>query len=294
MAVAETTEGIEQAPTQFAERVLDFVLEKEAALDCRIGLSMVDPANGLRAEYRGDELFHPASTMKVPVMIEVFRRADAGDWKMSDTVTVDPNFRSLLDNSPYVVDSGKYLATRIGQPETMLKLVEQMIVVSDNLATNMLIARCGSARITGTMRALGVEDGYVLRGVQDIPAFEAGLSNRLTPNGLTRLMEVIENGEAASPESTAEMRRILLAQEYNDMIPRFLPDGVRVGHKTGSITGHRHDTAIVYAPDGTYFVTILVAECPGAGDSETGDDPAKLAAAQIALRIHEERAMAAR
>lgn len=293
MAVSEIQESRTGAES-FSRAVLDFAFDKEAELSCRIGLSMSDPSNGLRVEHRGDELFHPASTMKVPVMVEVFRRAEAGDWSMDEPVVVDPNFRSFLDDSPYVVDSGKYLATRIGQTETMLSLVEQMIVVSDNLATNLLIRRCGPARITGTMRQLGIKDGFVLRGVQDIPAFEAGLSNRMTPNGLTRLMEAIENGEAAGPASTEEMKRILLDQHFNDMIPRYLPEGVRVGHKTGSIKGHRHDTAIVYAPDGSYFLTIMVAECDAAGEDEAGDDPAKKAAAEIARLIHEERAAALR
>ncbi len=271
------------------ERIAEYVADRERAMDCLIGVSFADPANGLSADYRADELFHAASTMKVPVMIEVFRRAEAGEWSLEDKVPVDPNFKSFLDNTPYVVDARGHMEEMLGQEETILKIAEQMIVVSDNLATNILITMCGAANITGTMRGLGVDRGYVLRCVQDIAAYRNGFSNRMTPGGLTRLMQAIENGEAADPASTAEMKRILLAQEYNDMIPRLLPDDVTVGHKTGSISGHRHDTAIVYSPDGTYYLTVMVAEYSGASEDDPNDDPAKQAVSDIALFVHETR-----
>ncbi len=279
-----------EAGSAAMQRIADYIAARERELNCLIGVSFTDPVNGLAVSHRGNELFHAASTMKVPVMIEVFRRAEAGEWAMSDRVVVDPNFKSFLDNTPYVVDARGHMETMIGKEETLLKITEQMIVVSDNLATNILITMCGAANITETMRKLGVEDGYVLRCVQDIPAFRNGFSNRMTPGGLTRMMEAIENGEVAGAASTGEMKRILLDQEYNDMIPRHLPDGIEVGHKTGSITGHRHDTAIVYSPDGTYFLTVMVAEYDGAGEDEPGDDGAKQAVADIALLVHETRA----
>jgi len=79
----------------------------------------------------------------------------------------------------------------------------------------------------------------------------------MTARDLNILNEAIDRNLAASPESCAEMQEILLAQHYNSMIPARLPDDVKVAHKTGSITAVQHDSAIVYAPFGTWYLTIL-------------------------------------
>jgi beta-lactamase class A len=96
-------------------------------------------------------------------------------------------------------------------------------------------------------------------------------------------MEAIDRDEAASPESCAEMRRILLGQRFRNLIPALLPEGTLVAHKTGSITGVRNDTGIVYAPFGTYYLTIM---SEGVEDS----DAAIAAIAGISKTIYDERA----
>lgn len=267
-APAQTPEEGEEAPASeptphpaaepLRTAVLDAVGAAEEELDIRIGLSLHDPRTGIKVEHNADTLFHPASTMKLAVMIEVFRQADQGHFALDDGIVVDPVCYSMLDGSEFICDTRAYLGERIGEEVPVRKLVEQMMVVSDNLATNLLIQLVSAQRITATMRELGAMDGFVIRGLQDIPAYEAGISNRFTPNDLTILLEAVQTGRAASPEGCSEMRQILRAQEYGDQIPALLPEGVQVGHKTGGITGHRHDTAIVYAPFGPYYLTILI------------------------------------
>jgi len=267
--------------SDFHSRLNSLIADRESDLGATIGVSLMVPYNSeADFEHNGDRLFHAASTMKIPVMVEAFKRAKDGQFKMTDMVVVNENYRSYLDDSPFVVDSDDYLAERIGQEVSILTLVEQMMVVSDNLATNQLISMMGASKITGTMRKLGANTGYVLRGVQDIPAYEAGLSNRLTPNDLTAMLDAIEKGEAGDDEGTEEMKRILLAQEYNDMIPLNLPDDVQVGHKTGSISGHRHDAATIYAPFGTYYLVVMTEDL---NDGDKG----KLAAAEISKFIYD-------
>ena len=212
----------------------------------------------LAVEYRGRERFHAASTIKVPVMIEVFRQAEQGRFALTDTLEVNPVFRSMEDGSSFEVHGCDYLSGRIGRRETILKLTEQMIVVSDDLATNLLITFCGAERITRTTQVeIGATQTTVLRCVEDLPAFRAGGMNWVTAHDLVTIFESIETGRAAGAESRAAMRRILLAQELNNMIPARLPKEVRVAHKTGAITGARHDAGIVYAPFGTYFLALL-------------------------------------
>lgn len=267
---------------KFGKAIVKEIQGVERERGVRIGLVYKDAASGAFIHHRANELFHAASTMKVPVMIEIFRRADAGELSMTDLVSVDPVFESMLDGSPYEADARKILSEKIGGKVSVMVLAEQMIVVSDNLATNLLITMATPQRITKTMRALGANDGYVVRCLMDIPAYDAGFSNRISAADLTILMEAIDKGKAASAESCGEMKRILLAQEYNDLIPAELPKDVRVAHKTGSITAINHDTAIVYAPDGAYYLTVLT-------DGFAESEEAAKAVAGFSRKIHEHR-----
>lgn len=267
----------------FETAVEKTVKDIESEHDCRIAVSFRDPRNGLSFQYKADELFHAASTMKVTVMIEVFRQSEEGKFSMDDTIKADPMFRSMLDDSEYETGAANWLKERVNEEVPIITLVEQMMVVSDNLATNLLITLVRPQRVTATMRELGATDGFVLRCLQDIPAYEADISNRITANDLTTLLELIETDQAASQESCAEMRRILLAQEYRTSIPGKLPEDVRVGNKTGNITATAHDTAVVYAPDGTYYLTVLTDGLP---DDVKGAD----LIADISRAIYDRRA----
>ncbi len=242
----------------FREAVLEAVQHWENELDARIGLYVRDERTGTEIGHNHNELFHAASTMKLPVMIEVFRQADRGWFDLDDRILVDPMCRSMLDGSLYECDSRGYVAEHLHQPVHVRKLAEEMMVVSDNLATNLLIELVTPQRITAAMRELGADDGFVIRGLQDTAAYRAGISNRITARDLVELLDAVENNRAASAESCAEMRQILRAQHYRSRLPALLPEGVQVGHKTGSISGHRHDAGTVYAPFGTYHVTILM------------------------------------
>lgn len=209
-----------------------------------------------------DVRMHAASTMKVPVMIQLYRDAAEGRLSLERTVEVDPVFHSIVDGSRYElpVDSAAEpgLYDRVGEPVTIRSLVEPMIVWSSNLATNLLVREADPERVTTTMRALGADSIVVLRGVQDIPAFEAGLSNTTTARDLGAIMAALATGEAAGTEATEEMLGILSRQEYRSKIPAGVPEGVRVANKTGSITEISHDAAVVL-PEGRppYVLVVL-------------------------------------
>jgi beta-lactamase class A len=133
-----------------------------------------------------------------------------------------------------------------------------MITRSSNLATNTLITVVGAQAANATARTLGARDIQVLRGVEDGKAFAAGQNNMTTARDLATLMTAIETGAAASRASTDSMRAVLLRQEFNGEIPAGLPPGTRVAHKTGQITGHLHDAAIVYPSGrGPYVLVVL-------------------------------------
>jgi len=252
-----------KATTSFPADLQARLVACEERHSCRIALALHDPlvpANSF--SWRAKEPFLAASTMKVPVMMEVFRLAEQGRLDLSHRVTIDPLFRSIADHSPFVVEGARELQPRVGGEATLLELVEQMIVLSDNLATNLLLARTGTAPVTALIRSLGVEDCHVLRHLMDENAARLGIANTVTAEGLNRLMEAIATGRAASPSSCREMIRILLAQQYRDMIPAGIPPSVPVANKTGWEDDMAHDTAIVFAPAGNYYLTILSDHLP--------------------------------
>jgi beta-lactamase class A len=232
-----------------------------------VAVSFRDLATGDSLDIDADDSFHAASTMKVPVMIELFRQAERGWLLLDQPILLVNQFASIVDGSPFSVDarddSDSLMYTRIGERVPVRELLERMIVRSSNLATNALIAIVGASRANETAHALGARNIRVLRGVEDQKAYDAGLSNTTTSRDLATLMVAIEQNRAASRASCDSMRAILLRQEFNGEIPAGLPPGTPVAHKTGQITAVLHDAAIVY-PRGRppYVLVVLTRQIP--------------------------------
>lgn len=206
--------------------------------------------------------FHAASTMKVPVMIQLFRDVDAGLLRLDDSLTVHTAFTSLVEGA-FVVskedDSDSTVYAFVGRNRSVRDLLELMITRSSNLATNILIERVGAPRAQASARALGAWSIQVLRGVEDGQAYRAGLNNTTTARDLGVLLLAIAQERAASRGACDSMLTILGRQEFNEGIPAGLPPGTRVAHKTGWIGEVvYHDAAIVYpAHAGPYVLTVL-------------------------------------
>jgi beta-lactamase class A len=207
--------------------------------------------------------FHAASTMKVPVMLELYREARAGELSLDARLPVRNEFKSIADGSAFSVspddDSEATLYKKVGSTETVRELLRLMITESSNLATNILIERVTPERVMRLMRRMGARDIKVLRGVEDGKAFERGMNNTTTARDLLILLRAVAEGRAVSPAASREMADVLAAQKFNEGIPAGLPAGLRVAHKTGSITKIEHDAAIVY-PTGRkpYVLVVLV------------------------------------
>jgi beta-lactamase class A len=232
---------------------------------------------------RADEPFHAASTMKVPVLIDLYDQVRRGRVRLDDTVPVKNDFTSLADGSHYTLDpnddSERDLYLAVGSTRTLTQLSGLMITVSSNLATNLLIERLGVDDIRASVQALGADGMQVRRGVEDTKAFEQGLNNTTTARGLFQLMQAIAQGRAVDPEASREMVAILERQTFNDAIPAGLPPGTRVAHKTGEITKVHHDAAIVFAP--RPFVLVILTR----GLAEEKDSAALMA--QISRQLYE-------
>jgi beta-lactamase class A len=209
-------------------------------------------------------VYHAASTMKTPVLIEVYRQAADGKFSLHDPIELKNEFKSIVDGSLYSLDSAddseKELYKHLGEQRTIDSLVYQMIIVSSNFATNLIIQKVGAENVTSYMRKLGARDIQVLRGVEDGKAFQKGLNNIVTAHDLLVIFEKIARGEAVSDAASKAMINVLLDQRFNEIIPALLPPNVRVAHKTGSITHVHHDSGIVLLPDGRKYVLVLLSK----------------------------------
>lgn len=210
------------------------------------------------------EVFHAASTMKTPVMIEVYDQVRENKFKLTDSILVKNEFKSIVDGSRYQMDtsddSAEEMYKNIGKWMTIKQLVYEMITVSSNLATNLLIEKIGASAIMAKMQEMGAKDIRVLRGVEDQKAFNKGWNNTVTAYDLAIIFEKLSRGLVVSPNACNEMIQILRDQKFNDIIPVYLPKEVKVAHKTGSITGVRHDSGIIYLPDGRIYILILLSK----------------------------------
>jgi beta-lactamase class A len=211
--------------------------------------------------------YHAASTMKTPVLVELFKQAEAGKFSMKDSLPVKNSFKSIVDSSEFTLDSAddsqRELYNQIGQKKTIAYLAYEMIIASSNLATNMMMELVKAENVMNTMKEIGANDIIVLRGVEDNKAFEKGLNNTTTALDQMVLYEKMARNELVSRKACKQMISILLDQKFNEIIPALLPGNVKVAHKTGSVTGIQHDAGIVFLPGGKKYVLVLLSQFDG-------------------------------
>lgn len=213
---------------------------------------------------RADRSYHAASTMKTPVMVEVFRQAGQGKFSLNDSLVLTNTFKSILDSSEFSLfrtdDSDTSIYDHIGEKRTIYSLMYDMIIVSSNMATNLIIDLVGARNVESLMQEQGLTGLHVLRGVEDKKAYRAGLSNTTEARDQLRLYEMIENHSLADSASSAAMINILLDQKFRDILPAQLPEEIKIAHKSGSIAGLAHDGGIIFLPDGRRYVLILLSD----------------------------------
>lgn len=242
------------------EEKLYTLIEKAGAKD--VGVAAYRLGSGEEILIRPDTPFHPASTIKICIMMEVFHQANLGLFSINGSLPIKNEFTSIADGSAYSLssadDSDKELYKFIGQSIPIRDLLRLMITVSSNLATNLLVTLVTPERTTEFMRELGGESLIVLRGVEDNKAFQLGLNNSATPRGFMKILLKLARREVVSPEDSNDMIAILGQQQFNQMIPAQLPASVKVAHKTGWTGDVYHDIGIVYPRGGSEFVLAIL------------------------------------
>ena len=245
-----------------------------------------------------DTRFPTASVIKLAVLVEAFQQISDGKLRSTDRVVLRESAKGGIG------DSGTLNELHDGIELTVQDLLNLMVVVSDNTATNLLVQRIGTAAANARMEAFGLRNTKIFRptfrdGHPDCcpeleHEFGLGMS---TPRESASLMEMIATGRAVSPSSSKQMFDILRRQQDTNMIPRRLPAnaGVIVANKTGTDEekqpdasgwkGHIHnDVAIVKTPRATWVLAIFTRR----GDSPywTAENDALVKGAAISEAVY--------
>ena len=228
-----------------------------------VAVALLDFDSGLRFSLAGDRWFHAASTIKVAVLLAVFRAVDEGRLRLDDSLHVRNRFISAADGFSFRLDSDSdalpELYQAIGRTVNISALAEGMIAASSNLATNLLLDLVGVEYARNVLREAQVSGVELRRGVEDHAAHERGIDNQVTADGLLTLLCAVR-GNFLSNESREHAIGILLAQRFKSMIPAGLPAHATVAHKTGEISTACHDMGIVYLPERQPYIAVILTE----------------------------------
>lgn len=234
----------------------------------RLGIAFYDSQTTLQWSYNADGSFHAASTIKLAVLLAVYGEIFRGKLTEDAPVHLRNRFLSIVDGHPFVLDLDHEpvpeLVKRVGRTMTVRELAYHMITRSSNFATNLLIDVVGIPRIQAALEELKIEGVITIRGVGDQAAFDAGLNNRVTANGLLKLLRLIAEGRAWSPQTCASMLEIMLDQKHRSGIPAGLPVDAHVAHKTGNISTVHHDAGIIYIGNRNPYYLVILTQFPSA------------------------------
>lgn len=236
-------------------------------------------------------LHYSASTMKLPVAIAMMRAVEDSRLALDQPVTVHEDFASAYEGERFAVhrddDDAPATWDHLGKQVPLRWLAEQMITLSSNLSTNLVLELTGVVAADRALAdALGDVDGersVLRRGIDDRPAQLHRISNLMGAGDFAAVLIAVGNDTAASPSSCAYLRDLLAANGWNDQIPAGLPSGVRVEHKNGWDVSIRHDAGIVRPADAEPFVLSVFTT------SELDDDAAQQWIADVAAVAWEHR-----
>ena len=238
------------------------IKQEHSLLD--LGISFYDAETTIQWSYNADQYFHAASTMKLAVLLGVFRQVDRGELSLEAPVHVRNRFTSIVNREPFMLDLGRDadpdVYGHLGKTLSVRELAYWMITKSSNLATNLLVDVVGINTVQLALDELDIDGVRVLRGVEDQRAFEAQLNNEVTANGLLKMLRLIADGKAYSQKACDDMLEIMLDQQYRSGIPAGLPKAARVAHKTGNISTVHHDAGIVYLEGRKPYVLVILTQ----------------------------------
>lgn len=196
--------------------------------------------------WNAEEDFPAASVIKVPIMLAVLRAAQLGLLSLDEKVCVELRH--------HVGGAGVLFELHDGVELTLNDLCRLMIVVSDNVASNMLLDRLPEGLLAGLFRELGMNSS--VQGRRFMEQARPGHDNRTSARDMALCLAALQRGEVLDRAHTAQALAILRRQQFREKIPQMLPPELPVAHKTGELDGVRHDVAIVELPE-PYVLCLL-------------------------------------
>ncbi|HEV8383645.1 MAG TPA: serine hydrolase [Candidatus Acidoferrales bacterium] len=220
-----------------------------AEFDGVMGIAVKDLGTGETFFANADTVFPQASSIKIPILLELFRQAQAGTLKLDERVDLK---KSMMAQGSGVLlrfgDGGSALSLR--------DLAVLMIVLSDNTATNILIDRVGLQNVNENLRRIGLTQTKLQRIMLDIDAQRASRENLSTPREMVMLLEMLDGGKTLDPKNTQAALEILKYPK-NTALRRSLPASVALASKPGGISGVACESGIVYLPGKPYAISVM-------------------------------------
>jgi len=255
LLAAVTTLAIAQTAVShlWEEKLEDKIRSLDHSLNGALGVAAIDLSSGHTIVYNGDVVFPTASSIKVAIMIQLFRDEHAGRLHFEDRVTLYTKDNAGGSESPLQTSLNKGAVTL-----TVHDLLENMIVYSDNSATNKLIDVIGMDRVNLLVRSLGLQNTALRRKMMDTEAAASGNENISTPLELAKLVRMIYDNTAADAASCRAMLE-LMKQVNNGYMRAALPPGTIIASKPGDLDGVRCEVALVLLPKRPFIVTVMSA-----------------------------------
>lgn len=228
-------------------------LEKRAAgFPGEAGILVRDIKSHETIGINSSKLFPSASLVKLPIMAAVFEAQEEGKLKLTDKLPVLRRHKVRSSSNLYYVRSGTKIPVK--------NLIERMITESDNTATNVLVDALGFGYLNQKFIEFGLKNTDLRRGIMDLEWRRAGIENYTTAEDMAIILEKIYKGRMVSKEASAEMMAVLKRQKVNDRIPRGLPGGMIIAHKTGLLRDTVSDVGVVFTPQGDFIICVLTAD----------------------------------
>jgi beta-lactamase class A len=229
---------MEKAVTQLAD-----------STDGIAAVSILDLRSGEQLLINGDEVMPQASSIKITVLLELYKQAQAGRLKLTDEYVVRE--QDIVQDSD-IMGGLTPGVTRI----TLRDLATMMVAVSDNAATNVLIDRIGMDNVNASLQSLGLTQTRLRRKMMDLAAAKSGNENVATAREMTTLLRLVYEGKVLNKEYTTDFWKILATHKESD-VPRLLPDGLMIANKPGSLEGVRTDSGVVFLKGRPFVVSVM-------------------------------------
>lgn len=219
--------------------MIDMIRSMMKNLEGNIGVYYKDLTTGQSFGVKESEQFLAASVIKIPVLAEAFRQENQGMISFEEMV--------VINNQDKLPSCGSLTYMHDGLEVSVMDLCVLMIIQSDNTATNLMIKKLGIDNINGFIKKLGLKKTHLNRLLFDSVEQKKGKENYITPHDMGSILEMMWKGELVSSEASKEMLEILKRQQINHKIPYFVPNNIKIAHKTGEDSRITNDMALVFA-----------------------------------------------